>query len=124
MTSPDTRTFARSQVSLAVAPVLAATTLVWLKKCYLRFPVTESFPIELAALTLTSVTGGLFVHDERFLLSRSDGVFVAIGLLLLLGAMCTLALVKSVHGEVRPLPLPPLPQCILPASRMPRWLGY
>ena len=49
---------------------VAPSSQIWLKKCYLRFPVTEIFPVELAAQTWRSLEkerktgrgGGLFVH--------------------------------------------------------------
>ena len=38
--------------------------VVWVRKSYRRFPTTQIFPLELGALTIVSVNGGLIFFEE------------------------------------------------------------
>ena len=84
---------------VSIAPVLLVWTLFWLRKGYARFPITQIFPVELASLTIVSVMGGLFVHDEADMMSWQDSVWVALGLVILVTAIMAVAFFKSADHE-------------------------
>ena len=86
-------------IGVAITPLLVFLVLYWLKKSYTRFHITQIFPVELAALTIFSVMGGLFVHDEALLMSGRDTIWVTLGLVILVAAMIVVALLKSAQQE-------------------------
>ena len=75
---------------------IAAVTIMWVRKSYERFPTTQIFPLELGALTVVSVNGGLIFYGEYKQASSADLVLIYAGVVLMIASMVTLAFAKSV----------------------------
>ena len=81
--------------------------VVWVRKSYRRFPTTQIFPLELGALTIVSVNGGLIFFEEYAALpvdpaegvGRVDGLLIIYsGVALMVGAMVSVALCKDLEN--------------------------
>eukprot|EP01052_Picozoa_sp_SAG31_P014614 SAG31_NODE_915_length_11052_cov_26.254633_8_plen_141_part_00 len=75
---------------------IAIVTILWVRKSYARFPTTQIFPLELGALTVVSVNGGLVFYAEYKQATGGELVLIYLGVLLMITAMVLLAFVKSV----------------------------
>eukprot|EP01051_Picozoa_sp_SAG22_P004495 SAG22_NODE_243_length_14055_cov_3.073015_3_plen_112_part_00 len=81
---------------IAVCIPVGVVTIYWVRNSYARFPTTQIFPLELGALTVVSVNGGLIFYGEYKQASSGDLCAIYGGVLLMIGSMCTLAFAKSV----------------------------
>ena len=73
---------------------------MWVRKCYARFPTTQIFPIELGALTIVSLCGGLFVYEEYRVASWGDLAGIYSGMVLMTVGMVTLAFCKPIPAGI------------------------
>lgn len=69
--------------------------VVWVRKSYRRFPTTQIFPLELGALTIVSVNGGLIFFEEYKGTSAGELLVIYVGVAMMVTAMATLAFFKS-----------------------------
>jgi hypothetical protein len=75
---------------IAVCLPIMAIIILWVRRSYARFPTTQIFPLELGALTVVSVNGGLIFYREVDQASELDVVLIYIGVTMMISAMVVL----------------------------------
>eukprot|EP00928_Gymnodinium_smaydae_P099077 TRINITY_DN9360_c2_g4_i1.p1 TRINITY_DN9360_c2_g4~~TRINITY_DN9360_c2_g4_i1.p1 ORF type:complete len:404 (-),score=49.39 TRINITY_DN9360_c2_g4_i1:403-1614(-) len=73
--------------------------LMWVHKAYARFPTTQIFPLELGALTIVSVNGGLLFFEEYKGCEPHELGLIYAGVALMISSMVTITCCKTTQVD-------------------------